>query len=177
MGWKGGVTAIVVITIAWALPLVLRGGGGVPSLEPGRPAPNFAAEDIATGQRVTLDQYRGEVVLLNIWATWCEPCKREMPAMERLYQEFREDGLQIVAVSVDAGGNEAVEAFVDEFDLSFDILHDPGQSITSTYQVFGLPESFVIDRRGTIAYREFGPKEWDSPESRERVRDLLARAP
>lgn len=177
MGWKGGVTAIVVITIAWALPFVLRGGGGAPSLEPGRPAPDFAAENIATGQRVTLDQYRGKVVLLNVWATWCEPCKEEMPAMERLHRELAEDGLEVVAVSVDVGGKEPIREFADELDLSFDILHDRGQQITSTYQIFALPQSFVIDRRGRIAYREFGPVAWDSPEYRQRFRHLLDQSP
>ena len=175
MGWKGWLTALTLLTIAWALPFLLGGalGDSVPSVEGGNPAPGFGAVDVSTGEPATLDDYRGKVVLLNIWATWCEPCKVEMPAMERVYRKLHDDGFEVVAISVDVGSEDAIRDFVDEYRLSFDVLHDREQRVASTYQVFALPQSFVIDRAGDIVYREFGAVAWDGAAYRQRFRDLL----
>ncbi len=177
MGWKARLVAIALITTAWALPLFMGDavGGSIPSLEGGNAAPDFVAQDIATSDSVTLDAYSGKVVLLNIWATWCEPCKEEMPAMERLHRELGDQGLEVVAVSVDVTGKEPITRFVQEYEITFDVLHDREQRIASAYQVFALPQSFVIDREGRIALREFGPVEWDSRRYRRRFKDLLSR--
>lgn len=140
----------------------------------GSDAPEFRAVHIETGDTVNLASYEGDVVLLNIWATWCAPCRQEMPSMERLYREMREDGLRVVAVSVDATGPDIVRQFADELDLTFDILHDRGQGIEATYQTTGLPESFVIDRHGVIVKKEIGAVEWDHPAQRALMRRLLS---
>ena len=87
-------------------------------------APDFNAVNLVTGDSVTLADYRGEVVLLNLWATWCGPCRWEMPSMERLYQELGPAGLKIVAVSVDQVSGDEVMEFANELELTFDILHD-----------------------------------------------------
>lgn len=150
-------------------------------VEVGSKAPDFSAYDRA-GRRVTLDDLAGEVVLLNIWATWCGPCREEMPSMERLYQRLGAEGLRVVAVSIDAergtfdasghaGGN--VAEFVREMGLTFDIWRDPTGRIQQTYRTTGVPESFVINRDGIIVKKDIGPVVWDSEDRIESLRRLL----
>ena len=150
-------------------------------VEVGTSAPGFTARDMA-GQPVSLDQLSGEVVLLNIWATWCPPCREEMPSMERLYQELGPDGLKVIAVSVDAAPGQVdasgytggdVAEFVREMGLTFDIWRDPAGAIQQTYRTTGVPESFVIDRTGTIVKKVIGGTEWDSPANLDLFRRLL----
>jgi thiol-disulfide isomerase/thioredoxin len=138
---------------------------------PGARAPDFSAVDLA-GAPVALSDIKGQVVLLNIWATWCPPCRDEMPSMQRLYERLAPAGLRIVAVSVDAqqGGVDAagraggdVGAFVEEYGLTFDIWLNPAGGIQRAYRTTGVPESFVVDRTGTIIRRIAGPTEWDDP--------------
>ena len=146
----------------------------------GEPAPNFSVTSIA-GDAVGLRQYRDQVVLLNVWATWCEPCREEMPSMERLYRDLTGEAFEILAVSVDepADGGvpaERLSAFAAEFDLSFPILHSapaaPG-NIQQIYQTTGVPESFLIGRDGIIYRRISGPATWDSPQYRDQIVRLL----
>jgi cytochrome c biogenesis protein CcmG, thiol:disulfide interchange protein DsbE len=137
----------------------------------GAEAPDFVAVDLATGDTVTLADYRGDVVLLNIWATWCAPCRQEMPSMERLQSILGPEGLKIVAVSVDIGTRE-IHDFVEELGLTFEILHDGRQRIDATYQTTGLPESFVIDRHGVIVKKTW-QEEWDDPANVALFRRLL----
>lgn len=140
----------------------------------GAPVPTFEVENARTGAAVSLDDYAGKVVLVNIWATWCGPCKVEMPSMERLYNHFRGTDFEIAAVSVDVKGSDAVVAFTDELGLTFDILHDQRGEINQAYQVTGYPESFLIDRYGTIIKKVIGPEEWDSPDNVALIERLLA---
>jgi peroxiredoxin len=176
MTWRGGLLTIALIMLVWAVPLVLGGafGESVPSVEGGNPAPNFRAINVATGEPASLDDYKDKVVLLNVWATWCEPCKEEMPAMERIHQDLGADGLEVVAVSVDMEGTDEITEFVEEYQLTFDVLQDRTQEISSAYQIFALPQSYVIDRRGMIVYREFGAVDWDGNTYRKRFQDLLS---
>jgi peroxiredoxin len=150
-------------------------------VEVGTQAPDFQARDLA-GNPVSLAELRGQVVLLNIWATWCEPCRDEMPSMQRLYDTLSPEGLKMVAVSIDAapgaadaggrpGGN--IEAFAREFGLRFPIWHDASGAIQQSYRTTGVPESFVIDRSGTIIKKVIGATEWDSPASVDLFRRLL----
>lgn len=150
-------------------------------VEVGTRAPDFAARDL-DGREVSLSDLEGEVVLLNIWATWCPPCREEMPSMQRLHEELGPEGLRIVAVSVDAerglldpGGRAGgdVEAFADEMGLTFDIWHDPSGRIQQTYRTTGVPESFVIDRSGYIVRKDISSVIWDSDARIESLRRLL----
>jgi peroxiredoxin len=142
-------------------------------LDTGAPAPDFAYPTLA-GDTLALSDLRGSVVLLNIWATWCPPCVREMPAMERLYAELRDEGLRVVAVSVDArGAGRDVRSFVHELGLTFDILLDPSGNIEHAYAVSGLPTTYLIDREGRIRRKVIGITEWDAPEHIASVRELL----
>ena len=140
----------------------------------GSAAPSFQATDLATGQPAGLAEYKGQVVLLNIWATWCEPCKVEMPSMEQLEKELGPGGLKIVAVSVDEGSAEAVRQFARDYGLTFRILHDPSGRIQRTYQTTGIPESFVINREGRIVKKVIGASDWDATVNKDLMRRLLA---
>ena len=123
------------------------------------PAPNFTLPNL-DGNNVSLTDYRGKVVLLNIWATWCLPCLVEMPSMQKLYQELKDEGFLILAVSLDESGVEAVKPFVKMHKLDFPVLLDTKGEIKSLYQITGIPESFVIDKSGTIVERIVGPRDW-----------------
>ncbi|MGH7457457.1 MAG: peroxiredoxin family protein [Longimicrobiaceae bacterium] len=151
----------------------------------GTRAPDFVARDL-DGNQVSLNDLRGQVMLLNIWATWCPPCREEMPSMQRLHERLGPDGLRIVAVSIDAargsvdsagrsGGD--VRAFVEEYGLTFDIWHDPSGEIQRIYRTTGIPESFVIDREGVIVKKVIGATEWDSEANVEMIRRLLEEQP
>ncbi|MEO7454861.1 MAG: TlpA disulfide reductase family protein [Gemmatimonadaceae bacterium] len=122
----------------------------------------------------TLADYKGKVVLLNVWATWCEPCRAEMPSMEKLSKEFAPAGLAIVAVSVDDPGSaQQIRDFVKEFGITFEILHDPARETAKRYQVTGYPESFIIGREGTIRRKVFAAADWSSEANRALIRELL----
>ncbi len=150
---------------------------------PGEPAPNFEAVTL-DGEPVTLDNYRNQVVLLNVWATWCPPCVWEMPSMQRLYDRFEGRDFEIVAVSVDgpqrglAGpmGRPAGDpgAFADSLGLTFPILWDPDGGIMRQYRTNAIPESFVIGRDGLMYRRVAGATEWDHPQYVEFIERLLA---
>lgn len=142
----------------------------------GSEAPGFNAVDMSAtdGSLKTLSDYRGKVVLLNIWATWCEPCRREMPSMEQLHQAFADEGLAVVAVSIDAENMEpGIRDFVKEYELTFDVLYDATQLFRSVYRYTGVPETYVIDRRGTIRRKWIGPDDWNSESNRNFVQMLL----
>jgi peroxiredoxin len=139
----------------------------------GSTAPEFHAIDLHTGRPARLADYRGKVLLLNIWATWCQPCRIEMPAMERLAQRLAGTDFRIVAVSIDTDDSTVVSAFAKQLGLTFDILHDRSGRIQSQYQTTGVPESFVVDRHGVIRKRVMGAAEWDSPANDVLFRRLL----
>jgi cytochrome c biogenesis protein CcmG/thiol:disulfide interchange protein DsbE len=146
----------------------------------GLPAPGFQVAAL-DGSPVTLDAYRGKVILLNVWATWCAPCLEEMPSMQRLYQEMAGKDFEIVAVSVDNAVDgtvpkQALEKFATDLGITFPILHSPPESagdIQKVYQTTGVPESFLIGRDGVIYRRISGPTSWDSPQYREQILRLL----
>ena len=147
----------------------------------GTVAPDFTVSTL-DGKQVSLSDYRDKVVLVNVWATWCPPCRQEMPSLERLYKALKGENFEILAVSVDAplgqtdeGGRPGgdLAAFAKEFGLTFPILHNPSGNIQDLYQTTGVPESFVIGKDGVIYKKVAGPSEWDQPVNQELVRRLL----
>jgi peroxiredoxin len=126
------------------------------------------------GQAVRLSAYRGQVVLVNLWATWCPPCREEMPSMEKLHQRLREKGFVLLAVSEDEGGAGVVRPFVEQMRLTFRVLLDPGGDVGRKYGVWGYPESFLVDREGRIVERVIGPRDWGAPAEIARIEALLA---
>lgn len=149
-------------------------------LSVGSPAPDFHAATLdgaSPARTKTLADYRGQVVLLNVWATWCGPCRVEMPSIEALHRAYGADGLHIVAVSIDDAGQEkAVRDFARELGLTFEILHDPTGDIQKSYQTTGVPETFVIGPDGVIRKKIIGAADWNSPANRALVAQLLADA-
>ena len=145
---------------------------GKPRLEKGMPAPNFTLPDF-DGNMVSLTDYRGQVVFLNIWATWCPPCVEEMPSMEKLYQELKDEGFEIIAVSIDVSGAKAVLPFMKKHKLSFPALADTGGSLQGLYQTTGVPESFIIGKNGILVEKAIGPRDWATPEAIRFFRDLI----
>lgn len=140
----------------------------------GNRAPDYRALDLASGDSVSLrDAYAGAVTLVNVWATWCAPCRAEMPSMQRVYADFKDRGLRIAAVSVDAGDPGKVRDFAATLGLTFDLLQDASGEIQQVYQMIGVPQSMLLDRDGTIAYIALGEERWDSPENRARITRLL----
>ncbi|HEX9900201.1 MAG TPA: TlpA disulfide reductase family protein [Candidatus Methylomirabilis sp.] len=135
-------------------------------------APEFALADLM-GSRVRLSDHRGHVVLVNFWATWCPPCRAEMPSMEKLYQAYRDRGLVILAISGDRAGTQVVESFVEELGLTFLIVLDPAGEVFAQYGVRGLPTSYLLDRRGRIVSAEAGARDWNSKAARQVVEALL----
>ena len=141
----------------------------------GSKAPDFHALTIDGEPRPkTLADYRGSVVLLNIWATWCGPCVVEMPSIQRLHDRFGARGLKIVAVSVDnPGTQDGIRAFRDKYGLTFEILHDPTFRIKRIYQTTGVPETFIIAEDGTIRRKYIGADDWDSEANQALIAALL----
>ena len=124
------------------------------------------------GNTIRLTDFRGKVVFLNFWATWCIPCRLEMPAMERLYREFRGRGFVVLAVNVQEG-SAAVRAFVRELNLTFPVVLDPKGAAAMAYAVRGLPATYLIDRNQVIVVRVIGAREWDSKDGRAYIQALL----
>ena len=138
----------------------------------GQPAPDVTLSDLS-GHTVRLANLKGRVVFLNMWATWCQPCREEMPSMQALYQRMHGPDFEMVAVSADEAGKGVVEEFVREMHLTFPVLLDPDGQAAMRYGVTGFPETFIIDRNGRVVAHELGPREWNSPESREALLRLI----
>ena len=142
------------------------------SVKVGEVAPNFQLRDLG-GNMVTLAQLRGKIVLLNFWATWCGPCRVEMPAMEQLYRTFSHKEFEILAVSTDPQGAAVTRPFQQEMGFTFPILHDSEYRVGLTYGARSLPMTFMVDRQGIIRQKIFGARDWDSPEARELIQTLI----
>lgn len=146
----------------------------VPKLEEmkDRPAaPEFTLPN-PDGRKISLKDFRGKLVFLNFWATWCEFCRQEMPAMERLYREFKSKGFEIVAVNVKDNRKDAL-AFAKELKVSYPIVMDPEGEVGLLYGAFAMPTTYLIDRKGVVVARLWGPADWYSPGARKLIRTLV----
>lgn len=135
-------------------------------------APNFRLQTLQ-GTELNLAAYSGKVLFLNFWATWCGPCLAEMPSMEELYQEFKNDGLEILAISSDIEGKPVVEPYVQRLGLSYPILLDGDFYVHDKYQVRSVPTTVLIDQKGTITHKIIGTRDWSSPENKDLIARLL----
>lgn len=140
----------------------------------GEPAHEYAATTLE-GDTVSLSSLRGQVVLLNLWATWCAPCRAETPYLQSIYQEHRDRGFTIVGISMDTGdARDDIAMFVDEYDVGYTILHDPRMRGMELYQVLGLPATFLIDREGVLRWMRYGPIPEGDPEFLRALEDVLS---
>lgn len=137
-------------------------------------APNFTLEDIDGNPR-RLNEFKGNVILLNFWATFCAPCREEMPAMERLWKELKDQGLVIIAVAGDRGRKSMhkVKEFCVMHGMSFPVLLDPRGEVRRSYEVTALPTSYIIGRDGKISGKIIGARQWDTDESKKLFNALL----
>ena len=123
----------------------------------GEPAPDYATHAIG-GDSVSLAGLRGKVVLLNVWATWCHPCRDEIPELEALHRRHAKDGLVIVGVSVDVAEMEnGIRSFMRDFSMTYPVWLDPDERVSAQFRTIGVPETFLIDREGVIRWRKIGP--------------------
>jgi peroxiredoxin len=135
-------------------------------------APDFALPDLEGNVR-RLSDFQGKVVLLNFWATWCPPCRAEMPSMETLYQAYKDQGFEILAVSSDVQGAAIVQPFMQEYRLSFPALLDRTGRVNGMYGVRSIPTSYLVDRQGQVVSREIGARNWANAEARVLIASLL----
>ena len=135
------------------------------------PAPDFTLPDLERG-KVSLKDFRGKLLMLNFWASWCVPCREEMPAMERLYQRYKDRGFVILGVNIKDDKKSAV-SFVRELKITFPIGFDPNGDVGLLYGAWGLPATYLIEARGIALARAWGPADWFSPRARELIEALL----
>jgi peroxiredoxin len=145
----------------------------LPAVE-GNHAPDFTLKTLA-GEPVQLSSLKGKVVLLNFWATWCPPCREEIPSMVRLNQVMQGKPFQMLAVSIDEGGKDAVESFFKKGGATLPALLDTDGRVAKLYGTTGVPETFVIDTKGVILKKIIGPIDWNAPEVIAALQDLTAK--
>ncbi len=137
---------------------------GVVSPKTSQPAPDFVAKNLQ-GQAVKLSDFKGKVLLLNFWATWCGACIEEMASMQKLYSALQGDGVEVLAVSIDRWNEDRIQEYVKKNNLTFPVLLDQDQKVRKKYHVMGLPTSYLIDAEGKIRGYASGARTWDSPDS------------
>src|SRR5690606_10269991 len=148
-------------------------GNAPPPGAVGSTAPEYAAR-MLDGDTISLVALRGQPVLLNVWATWCPPCRKEMPELQALHEELGPKGLYVLGVSIDAAGaDEIVREFLDEYDITFAIARDPDERVTTAFPAQGVPITVLIDPEGTIVWRHLGPVSADQPDLRAALARVL----
>jgi peroxiredoxin len=172
---KKKVTVVILIAAVGLFLLFLfakEGSRGTKIIHEGDRAPEFRIQAL-DGRSVSLADFRGKVVMVHFWATWCPPCVEEMPMLEQLYRSLGSADFKILAVSVDEGRAGAVAEFMQKNKLSLPALLDPGKSVAGLYGTFKFPETYIIDRRGVVKYKAIGPRNWTAPANMNVIRELI----
>ncbi len=164
-------TVVVLVAAAAAGGFVYLAKKKGYGLRVGQPAPSFRLPSI-DGREVSLDSLRGQVVLVNLWASWCPPCLDEMPSLERLHRRLKPEGLVVLGVAADSD-KEDVLAVVKKLEVTFPTLQDPEGETERAYRATGYPETFLVDRRGSLRQIYVGPVEWDDAQVIARIREVL----
>ncbi len=156
--------SLLLLLLFVCLPVLTFAGSERPQDAPrvvavGSVAPDFTLENMQ-GEKVSLSQFRGKVVIVNFWATWCPPCRTEMPSMEVLHETFKDDGLILLAINVEQSGAKVVAEFLKESPYSFPILLDEQNQTQNSYTVFQYPTSFIVDRNGIVVKKLVGAVHW-----------------
>jgi peroxiredoxin len=153
-----------------AMALVLMAGTAF-AADAGGPAPSFTLAAL-TGQQAALSQYKGQVVMVNFWATWCGPCQQEMPLLDQMYKKYKPAGFTLIGVNVDKEA-PAVKELMARKPVSFPVLLDPANQVSKAYHVDEMPSSVLIDRKGEIRYIHRGYRPGDENEYQDRIRQLI----
>jgi len=146
--------------------------GAVPAPAERAAAPDWTLPNVGGGEAASGD-FRGRVLVLNFWATWCTPCRRELPALQALHEALGDEGLAVVAVSVDGGDPDRVARFAGDHGVTFPVVHDPAEEVARRYAATAWPTTFVVDRSGHVVYGVAGAWDWSAPETRVALRALL----
>lgn len=161
---------LVIILIFLGLHASIEGGEddlflkiGIQPIKDSRKAPNFYLKGL-NGRKFELKDFKGKVIFLNFWATWCGPCKEEMPSIEKLYQQFIEKDFVFLTISVDYEGKKPVKEFIEKQRYTFPVLLDPKCKVLDLYEVKGIPTTIIIDKKGKMVGKAIGPRNWTSPE-------------
>lgn len=154
--------AVALLPLALVLAACRSGGEQGAIVAVGAPVPAYSTTTLA-GDSASLASLRGKVVLLNIWATWCHPCREEIPVLQKLHETHAARGLELVGVSVDVGGAEAeIRSFAKDFRMTYPIWLDPAERVSSLFMAVGVPATYLVDRDGVLRWRHVGPvKEGD----------------
>ncbi len=147
-----GLVLVLLIGIAMVQALEAKQDDNLPGLKTGGEAPDFSLQTL-DGERVKLSDFEGEKVILNFWATWCKPCREEMPDLQSIYEE-RDDDVVILAINMDAHND--VEGFIDSYSVTFPVLLDENDQVSDMYQIISLPTTYFIDEDGTIVQKHLG---------------------
>jgi peroxiredoxin len=165
------------LILAFAFGVVWLQSSKYEPLTVGMAAPDFSLPDM-NGQTRRLSDYRGKVVLLNFWATWCKPCKEEMPSMETLWDNFKSEDFVMLAISMDrVTTKKDIPPFVESMRLTFPILTDSWGQTDKKYKLMGVPETYIIDRNGMLREKVIGPRDWTLPDSVTTIVQLLQKPP
>lgn len=131
--------------------------GASDKVEIGAPAPGYRTVSL-DGDSVSLAAHRGKVVLLNVWATWCHPCRDEIPELQAIHVKYQPRGLELIGVSVDSdGSDDAIRSFMTDFRMTYPVWRDPDERVSAQFLVVGVPATFLIDREGVLRWRKTGP--------------------
>ncbi len=172
---SGLIVALLLAALVLPAPASAKDPAAVLALV--RPNPVQAAREFSVvtpdNRQLRLSDFKGKVVFLNFWATWCKPCEEEMPAMERLHQRFKDKGLVVLAISEDTDGAAVVVPYLKKHRLTFPVGVDPKMSVAGLYGVWAIPSTFIIDKRGNRALYANGPRDWDGPHGDALFRSLL----
>ena len=159
------------IILLGALLFILTAGSVASSGLAGKAAPDFVLKS-ATGENLRLSEYRGDVVMINFWATWCGPCRQEMPLLDELYSRYQRVGFSLLGVNIDDDSQKAM-AMVKELDVSFPVLFDAQKKVSKLYEVEAMPVTILVDREGTVRHVHHGYKPGYEQQYLNEIRSLL----
>jgi len=168
MRYLGIALVFAALIASGVIGMYLSGGldsspaGGVASVAVGQPAPDFELADI-NGNKYALSSLRGKVVLVNFWATWCPPCRTEIPSMDELYKNLGKGNLELLAINVEKDGPDLIEQFSLANPHSFPVIFDTEATVQRSYGVFKFPETFIVNKQGVIVERVIGAIDWTDP--------------
>ncbi len=174
------ISALLLLPL-FTLPVHSEGGSlftriGIQSIRDKKKAPPCCLESLS-GEKVQLSDLKGKIVLLNFWASWCGPCKEEMPSIETLYQRYKEQDFVLLAISVDYEGPEPVRKFIDKHRYRFPVLLDSKGKTLDLFEINKIPATLIIDRKGRMIGRVIGPRNWSSPDVFSLIDEMLNDGP